>query len=186
MKVTQRLITSSIGRSSERVTLYGWHRVLVSRRGKEASIRLDDGSSNQGRSLGPLSELNLDTALFIGGLRSNLILPRDVPRLSNLQGAVQRVIVNGEVFDKLMENQSQLENVAVYRGPPCGHMPITHQSRTGSHSSTTHREGSTPCQNGGICQPLLANFICKCQSGFLGKRCEKRELHTLGSHWPSR
>jgi len=153
--------------------------VLVSRRGKEASIRLDDGSSNQGRSLGPLSELNLDTALFIGGLRSNLILPRDVPRLSNLQGAVQRVIVNGEVFDKLMENQSELENVAVYRGPPCGHMPITHQSRTGSHSSTTHREGSTPCQNGGICQPLLANFICKCQSGFLGKRCEKRELHTF-------
>lgn len=55
--------------SSDRVTLFNWHRVLVSRRGKEASIRLDDGATNEGRSLGPLSELNLDIPLFIGGLR---------------------------------------------------------------------------------------------------------------------
>ena len=158
-------------RSSDRVTLFVWHRILVSRRGKETTIRLDDGAINQGRSLGPLSELNLDTALYVGGLRSSLALPRDVPKLSNLQGAVQRVMVNGEVFDKLMEDDddSERENVSVYRGPPCGHMPITHQSR--AHS----RDGvSTPCMHGGICQPLLANFICKCQPGFLGKRCEKR------------
>ena len=56
-------------RSSERVSLFNWHRVLVSRRGKEASIRLDDESINQGRSLGPLSELNLELPFFIGGLR---------------------------------------------------------------------------------------------------------------------
>lgn len=41
----------------------------MSRRGKEASIRLDDGGTSEGRSLGPLSELNLDIPLFIGGLR---------------------------------------------------------------------------------------------------------------------
>ena len=160
----------SIGfvRSSDRVGLYGWHRVLVSRRGKETSIRLDDGATHQGRSLGPLSELNLNTALFVGGLRPHLALPRDVPRLANLHGAVQRVIVNGEVFDKLMDDPDQQVNVAVYRGPPCGHMPVTHRA-------SSREAPSTPCLNAGICQPLLANFVCKCQSGFLGKRCEKRE-----------
>ena len=55
--------------SPDRVKLFNWHRVLVSRRGKEASIRLDDGATTEGRSLGPLSELNLDIPLFVGGLR---------------------------------------------------------------------------------------------------------------------
>ena len=41
----------------------------MSRRGKEASIRLDDGAISEGRSLGPLLELNLEIPLFIGGLR---------------------------------------------------------------------------------------------------------------------
>ncbi|XP_046437323.1 agrin-like isoform X5 [Daphnia pulex] len=161
--------------SSERVTLFNWHRVLVSRRGKEASIRLDDGATSEGRSLGPLSELNLDIPLFIGGLRHNLTLPRDVPKLENLQGAVQRVIVNGEVFEKLMESEMEQHNVAVYRGPPCGHMPATHPSSSRIFAyPTSGKDSSSPCQNGGVCQPLLASFVCKCQSGFLGKRCEKR------------
>ena len=41
----------------------------MSRRSKEATIRLDEGSTAEGRSLGPLSELNLDIPIFIGGLR---------------------------------------------------------------------------------------------------------------------
>uniref|UniRef100_A0A0P5E0C2 Agrin n=2 Tax=Daphnia magna TaxID=35525 RepID=A0A0P5E0C2_9CRUS len=161
--------------SPDRVKLFNWHRVLVSRRGKEASIRLDDGATSEGRSLGPLSELNLDIPLFIGGLRPSLVLPRDVPKLDNLQGAVQRVIVNGEVFEKLMESEAEQQNVAVYRGPPCGHMLATHpsSSRTSAHPVNS-RDSSSPCQNGGVCQPLLASFVCKCQTGFLGKRCEKR------------
>jgi len=61
-------------RAPERVTLYTWHRVLVNRRGKEATIRIDEGSVAQGRSLGPLSELNLDIPIFIGGLRCNFTL----------------------------------------------------------------------------------------------------------------
>ena len=104
--------------------------------------------------------------------RPTLVLSRDVPRITNLQGAVQRVIVNGEVFEKLMESHSEQLNVAVYRGPPCGHMPTTHSSSSSSISSSS--DLLTPCQNGGICQPLLANFVCKCQPGFIGKRCEKR------------
>ncbi|KAI9555274.1 hypothetical protein GHT06_017789 [Daphnia sinensis] len=161
--------------SPDRVKLFNWHRVLVSRRGKEASIRLDDGVTSDGRSLGPLSELNLDIPLFIGGLRPSLVLPRDVPKLDNLQGAVQRVIVNGEVFEKLMESEAEQQNVAVYRGPPCGQMLATHPTsfRTSAHP-VNNRDSSSPCQNGGVCQPLLASFVCKCQTGFLGKRCEKR------------
>lgn len=104
-----------------------------------------------------------------------MTLPRDVPKLDNLQGAVQRVIINGEVFEKLMENGVEQQNVVVYRGPPCGHMPATHPSSSRSSSySTNGKESSSPCQNGGVCQPLLSSFVCKCQTGFLGKRCEKR------------
>ena len=113
--------------------------------------------------------------------RANLTIPRDVPKLGHLQGAVQRVIINGEVFDKLMESDIEQQNVAIYRGPPCGSLPVTHSSSalaratysTGKDSSSS--TSSTPCQNGGVCQPLLSSFVCKCQTGFLGKRCEKRE-----------
>lgn len=109
--------------------------------------------------------------------RANLTLPRDVPKLANFQGAIQRVIVNGEVFERLMESGTEQQNVAVYRGPPCGHMPITHSATMARTFALqlSDREMSSPCQNGGVCQPLLASFICKCQPGFLGKRCEKRK-----------
>lgn len=98
-----------------------------------------------------------------------------MPKLDNLQGAVQRVIVNGEVFEKLMESEAEQQNVAVYRGPPCGPMLATHpsSSRTSAYPVNI-RDSSSPCQNSGVCQPLLASFVCKCQTGFLGKRCEKR------------
>ena len=118
-------------------------------------------------------------------IRPGLTLPRDVPKLANLQGAVQRVIINGEVFDKLMEVDAVLEqqNVGIYRGPPCGHMPATHSSSSLGRTSyllagnaNTGREGS-PCHNYGVCQPLLGSFVCKCLPGFLGKRCEKRKFN---------
>lgn len=76
-----------------------------------------------------------------------------------------------------MESGMEQQNVAVYRGPPCGHMPVTHPSSSrASTYSANSRESSSPCQNGGVCQPLLASFVCKCQTGYLGKRCEKRKL----------
>lgn len=111
--------------------------------------------------------------------RSSLTLPRDVPKLGNLQGAVQRVIVNGEVFEKLMDIDMEQQNVAVYRGPPCGHMPVTHPSTSRASAYTLGGRESSPCQNGGVCQPLLSSFICKCQTGYLGKRCEKRNTRII-------
>lgn len=76
-----------------------------------------------------------------------------------------------------MENGAEQQNVGVYRGPPCGHMPITHPAALARSFTfqSADRQSPSPCQNGGVCQPLLATFICKCQPGFLGKRCEKRK-----------
>ena len=31
---------------------------------------------------------------------------------------------------------------------------------------------SSPCVNGGTCSDLINDFICSCQPGYTGKRCE--------------
>ena len=35
---------------------------------------------------------------------------------------------------------------------------------------------SSPCQNNGTCENLVAAFNCKCIPGFIGENCESSEL----------
>ena len=146
-------------KSSSPVKLNIWHSVRITRVRKRGSIQVDDGMIVSGETQGSLSELNLDQPFFVGGHET-------VKEISfakeGLDGAVQRIVVNGDVWDDLLNHRS-LEAVGVkeYQGHPC--------------------RPENPCFNEGICLPRLNDYECKCSNRFTGKKCHKplsrEEMH---------
>ncbi|KAL0132239.1 hypothetical protein PUN28_000198 [Cardiocondyla obscurior] len=129
-----------------------WHCVRINRLGREGVLQLDDGTVARGLSGSPLTELNLEMPLYVGGVKHW----REVHRLSGawtgLVGAVQRLMVNGKTYQNLAVNITQ-HNTEIYDGLPCP-------------------SNENPCHNGGVCFPLLNSYLCKCASGYNGLHCE--------------
>lgn len=55
-------------RTPETITIQKWHSVRASRVEKEGSLQLDNGTIVHGASGPPLTELNLELPLYIGGI----------------------------------------------------------------------------------------------------------------------
>lgn len=55
--------------SPDSVSLNSWHCVRISRLGREGLLQLDDGTLARGLSGSPLTELNLETPLYVGGVK---------------------------------------------------------------------------------------------------------------------
>ncbi|XP_022661641.1 agrin-like isoform X4 [Varroa destructor] len=134
------------------ISLNEWHSIRVTRNRKEGSLQVDRGPVVQAVSMGSLDELNLDQPLFIGGVSGDTALPRDLGPSAGLDGAIQRLVVNGAVWDNLLARARSSHLVSQYHGPPCG---------------------ARPCRNGGVCTPLLGQYACSCAPNFGGKHCEK-------------
>lgn len=134
------------------ISLNEWHSIRVTRSKKEGSLQVDRGPVVQAVSMGTLDELNLDQPLYIGGVSGDTPLPKDIGPTAGFDGAIQRIVVNGAVWDNLLARARSSHMVSQYHGAPCG---------------------SRPCRNGGICTPLLNLYTCSCAPNFGGKHCEK-------------
>ncbi|XP_076277738.1 agrin-like isoform X5 [Lasioglossum baleicum] len=138
--------------SPDTVTLDTWHCVRISRLGREGVLQLDDGTVARGLSGSPLTELNLEMPLYVGGVKHWREVHRLAGAWTGLDGAVQRLMVNGKTYQNLAVNVTQ-HNTELYDGLPC-------------------RSNENPCHNGGVCLPLLNSYLCKCASGYNGLHCE--------------
>nr|XP_033325096.1 agrin-like isoform X2 [Megalopta genalis] len=138
--------------SPDPVTLDTWHCVRISRLGREGVLQLDDGTVARGLSGSPLTELNLQMPLYVGGVKHWREVHRLAGAWKGLNGAVQRLMVNGKTYQNLAVNVTQ-HNTEIYDGPPCP-------------------SNENPCHNGGVCLPLLNSYLCKCASGYNGLHCE--------------
>ncbi|XP_063988632.1 agrin-like isoform X5 [Diachasmimorpha longicaudata] len=138
--------------SPDVVSLDTWHCVRISRLGREGLLQLDEGTVARGFSGNPLTELNLEMPLYIGGVKHWREVHRLAGAWTGLVGAVQRLMVNGKTFQNLAVNFTQ-HNTEVYDGLPCP-------------------SNENPCHNGGVCLPLLNSYLCKCASGYGGLHCE--------------
>lgn len=130
------------------VTLNEWHSVRITRIRKTGTLQLDNGPVSVASTYGTLNELNLDEPFFVGGhpdLKATAL--KDVP--SGLNGAIQRIVVNGMIWDDLSERST----TSKYNGPPCG--PIN------------------PCLNDAVCIAQLNTFVCKCPSKYSGRTCNR-------------
>ncbi|GAB6019276.1 hypothetical protein CHUAL_000876 [Chamberlinius hualienensis] len=142
------------GKSPESITLNVWHSVRVSRTNRKGIMQVNNGPFIEGESGVPLAELNLDQPLYVGGFRSLQSLNSDAGVRTGLVGAIQRLVISGNVYDGIMDRATATHRISRYDGPPC---PKGHET----------------CLNGGICVALLNDFTCKCPAQFVGKRCDK-------------
>ncbi|KAI1287382.1 Agrin [Halotydeus destructor] len=140
--------------TKNKISVGEWHMARITRQRKKGTVQLDDGPLEQAEARGNLSELNLDQPFYVGGLEDGQ-RPREFEgRSVYLNGAIQRIVVNGEVWDDLVARAHNKANLPAYRGPPCGY--------------------KNPCLNAGICVPQFNDFVCKCTSNkYTGKRCNK-------------
>ncbi|KAJ8688469.1 hypothetical protein QAD02_024264 [Eretmocerus hayati] len=138
--------------SPDIVSLDTWHSVRISRLGREGLLRLDNGTVCRGFSGSPLTELNLELPLYIGGVKNWNEVHYLSGATTGLYGAIQRLMVNEKTYQNLAINVTQ-QNTEIYDGLPCP-------------------SNSNPCKNNGVCFPLLNSFFCKCASGYDGINCE--------------
>ncbi|RWS04342.1 agrin-like protein [Dinothrombium tinctorium] len=139
--------------SKNKVSLGEWHTLRITRQRKKGTLQLNDGPVEHGEAKGNLSELNLDQPLYIGGIDDIYAVNKDSGIVVGLNGAIQRIVVNGEIWDNLVQRATAIKNVPEYSGPPCGY--------------------ENPCINEGICVPQLNDYNCKCKPKFTGKKCNK-------------
>ncbi|XP_048504803.1 agrin-like isoform X3 [Athalia rosae] len=138
--------------SPDPVSLDTWHCVRISRLGREGLLQLDDGTVARGLSGSPLTELNLEMPLYVGGVKHWHEVHKLAGAWTGLVGAIQRLMVNGRTYQNLAVNVTQ-HNAVIYDGLPCP-------------------SNENPCHNGGVCLPLLNSYLCKCVSGYNGLHCE--------------
>ena len=87
---------------------------------------------------------------------------KDAGVVTGLVGALQRIIVNGNAIEDLMDVAKDSRGITKYVGPPCD-----------------DNTSKTKCMNGGICTPFFRSYVCKCSSDFIGPKCEKSKLFSL-------
>ncbi|KAG8184137.1 hypothetical protein JTE90_008916 [Oedothorax gibbosus] len=138
--------------SATPINIDQWHIVRATRILRRGSLQLDDGPVATGESKEPLSELNLDRPLYLGGYRHLSTVNPESGITTRFRGAFQRLVLNGEVVDDLRRVAKSSQDVGPFYGPPCG---------------------PNPCRNGGMCLPQLNNFHCKCPVAYTGLWCEK-------------
>ena len=100
------------------------------------------------------TRLNKATKYFF---RYAYSLNRDSGITTGLDGAIQRLIVNGDVMDDLVIHAKDSRGITRYVGPPCNDVD----------------DPAPKCQNGGICRPYFRAYVCKCSSNYMGRHCEK-------------
>lgn len=84
--------------------------------------------------------------------RFSYSLSRSSGVVTGLNGAIQRLIVNGNAIENLMDHAKDSREISDYEGPPCDQ----------------HK-----CLNGGQCKPFFRSYVCKCKHEFMGHFCEK-------------
>ncbi|XP_052712788.1 agrin-like isoform X11 [Crassostrea angulata] len=140
-------------RSTKTIDLNKWHDVLIQKVDRTGTLQIDNNDNwlYSGTSEGGLTELNISgSKLFLGGV--NTAVPSDSKIVANFTGIMQRIYINGHLYDNLIPSASSSVNIMEDDGPPCN---------------------INPCLNWGVCVPRLDQADCKCPTKYIGTRCEK-------------
>ena len=91
-------------------------------------------------------------------------LNKDAGVVTGLDGALQRIIINGNAIEDLIEVSKNSRGITKYVGPPCD-----------DEKSQQHAK----CMNGGVCTPFFRSYVCKCTKDYIGPKCEKSKRFVI-------
>ncbi|XP_037811627.1 basement membrane-specific heparan sulfate proteoglycan core protein-like isoform X4 [Lucilia sericata] len=132
------------------VELNEWHTIRVNRFRRDGYMQVDDQHPVAFPTLSPSSSLDLVDDLYLGGVPSWDILPRDaVDQPVGFIGCISRLTLQGSIIE-LMKEAKVKDGITACQ--PCS---------------------DSPCNNGGIClesQTEMA-YTCICQQGWTGRNC---------------
>ncbi|XP_060102406.1 protocadherin Fat 1 isoform X1 [Heteronotia binoei] len=140
-----------------------WHSVSLEVDGNYAKLILDRVHTASGIAPGTLRTLNLDNYVFFGGhIRQQGTRHGRSPQVSNgFRGCMDSIVLNGQELPLNSKPRSY------------AHMEESVDVSPGCLLTTTGDCSSSPCQNGGICSPLLnGGYDCKCTALFTGTHCD--------------
>lgn len=84
---------------------------------------------------------------------------KDAGVVTGLDGALQRIIVNGNAIEDLVDVAKDSRGISRFVGAPCD----------------DGKNFIPKCMNGGICTPFFRTYVCKCKTDFIGPKCENRK-----------
>ncbi|XP_044311184.1 protocadherin Fat 1 isoform X1 [Varanus komodoensis] len=140
-----------------------WHSVSLEVDGNYAKLILDRVHTASGIAPGTLRTLNLDNHVYFGGhIRQQGARHGRSPQVSNgFRGCMDSIVLNGQELPLNSKPRSY------------AHMEESVDVSPGCLLSSTEDCSSSPCQNGGICNPLPSGgYYCKCAALFMGTYCE--------------
>ncbi|XP_042239812.1 neurexin-1-like isoform X3 [Homarus americanus] len=136
-----------------------WHEVTLNRDAQAGRITVDEGA-NDFTTPGESHRLDLDGALYVGGVSKGVVVPPELwtGRLGlGYVGCLRDLVINGLPADLASYAKKQ---------------------DSGSIVSFCHSDGgscsSSPCMHGGTCTEGWGRFICDCShTAFVGPTCGK-------------
>ncbi|XP_078250090.1 protocadherin Fat 1 isoform X4 [Pogona vitticeps] len=140
-----------------------WHSVSLEVNGNYAKLILDRVHTASGIAPGTLRTLNLDNHVFFGGhIRQQSVRHGRSPQVSNgFRGCIDSIVLNGQELPLNSKPRSY------------AHMEESVDVSPGCLLSPAEDCSSSPCQNGGICNPLPSGgYYCKCAALFMGTHCD--------------
>ncbi|XP_065366162.1 basement membrane-specific heparan sulfate proteoglycan core protein isoform X5 [Calliphora vicina] len=141
---------SMVIRAEQPVELNEWHTIRVNRFRRDGYMQVDDQHPVAFPTLSPSSSLDLVEDLYLGGVPSWDILPKDaVDQQVGFVGCISRLTLQGSIIE-LMKDAKVKDGITACQ--PCK---------------------DSPCNNGGIClesQTEMA-YTCICQQGWTGRNC---------------
>ncbi|CAH3185759.1 unnamed protein product [Porites lobata] len=139
----------AIIRSRQPLSLYEWHRVVLSRNRKEGNLTVDGEPPVTGISKGSSTGLNLNQDLHVGGVLDFSSISSLAGFKSGFIGCLSYLAIDG----KVVNFGDPIKSVGLDDCEVC-------QTR--------------PCKNGGTCTEVAGDwgFICTCRPGYSGRTCD--------------
>ncbi|XP_065332966.1 neurexin 1 isoform X3 [Cloeon dipterum] len=154
--------TTRVQASPRRIDDGGWHEITLRRNGREGRVTVD-GSAADFKTPGESNQLDLEGALYVGGLGPLNRVVSVPPSIWSAAlrhgyvGCLRDLVINGNAVD--VAGYARRQDSGAIR-PSCRSQPKQCESK--------------PCMNGGQCAEGWNRFVCDCSStSFTGPRCAK-------------
>ncbi|XP_044746396.1 pikachurin [Coccinella septempunctata] len=141
---------ASVVTSKYQITLGEWHKVRISRTGRQAILFVDKQPSVETTSPGAFTQLSLPQNLFLGGVVNFGAVSPHIKVRSSFIGCVQALRIGGR------------------------QIPILAEALGGANvNNCPHPCVAKPCGEDGECIPEMDYFTCRCKPGHRNQACSR-------------